>query len=209
MLANRIVAIVRLDDLTDAPHLVQALLDGGLRAIEFTLTNRDALPLLRRLLDEFREFSDGTACLGIGSVQSAQDASDAIRSGAQFLVTPVVSTEVIDTSLRQGVPVVSGAMTPTEIHQAWTRGASIVKVFPARGLGPDYVRDVLAPMPEVRLMPTGGIDSANLASYLQAGAVAVGVGGRLVDAALVRSGRWSEIATAAAELVASAAACRR
>ncbi|RMF44846.1 MAG: bifunctional 4-hydroxy-2-oxoglutarate aldolase/2-dehydro-3-deoxy-phosphogluconate aldolase [Planctomycetota bacterium] len=207
ILTHRVVAIVRLDDLTQSSRLVRALLDGGLRAIEFTLTNRDALAVTSRLRQEFAEFSDGTACLGIGSVKSVADASAAIQAGAQFLVTPIVSTAVIEASLQRATPVVSGAMTPTEIHQAWTSGASIVKVFPARGLGPGYIRDVLAPMPEVRLMPTGGVDTSNLAAYLRAGAVAVGVGGKLVDAVAVRAGRWSDIRYAAEELVARAKEC--
>ena len=148
---HRIVAIIRLDDLSCAVPLTRALYEGGIVVQEFTLTNPNALEAVRRTLDGIEAFSTGQGCVGVGSVRSRQQAEQAIEAGAHFVVTPIYSLEVLQTCRSANVPVFCGAFTPTEIHRAWQAGASIVKVFPARGLGPRYIQDVLAPMPELPL----------------------------------------------------------
>lgn len=205
--AGRIVAILRLDDLTRADALVRSLLEGGIRAIEFTLTNPDAPRILTQLLESIDDFRHGTATLGIGSVRNESEARMAIESGAQFLVSPILNQAVIEIGRAHRIPVFPGALTPTEIHHAWTLGADAVKVFPVKSLGPGYIRDCLAPMPYLRLMPTGGIHQGNLVEYLNAGAMAVGVGSSLVDESKVQSRQWKEISRAASEISNLAATC--
>ena len=200
----RLVAVVRLDDLSHAVKLARALLAGGIVAQEFTLTNPDAPHAIGEVLASLPEFQDGRATLGAGSVRSIEEAQAAIEAGAQFLVTPTTIPAVIAGGREAGIPVIAGALTPTEIAGAWEAGAPIVKVFPARTLGPRYLRDVLAPMPYLKLMPTGGIDLSNLGAYLEQGAVAVGVGGKLLDKRVLEARDWREI-TRTARLYAEAA----
>jgi len=202
---SKLVAILRLESLDQADRLVDTLLDAGVRCIEFTLTNRKAPAWVSKLVSEHPSFRTGQAYLGIGSVRTLEEAKLVLDSGTQFVVTPITVPAVIDECFRRNVPIACGAFTPTEIAQAWEHGANIVKVFPARGLGPNYIRDVLAPMPYLKLMPTGGIDASNAADYIHAGAVAVGVGGKLCSAMHVEQGNWGAIRQAAVDVV---QACR-
>lgn len=199
ILHHRLVAIIRLDDLSSAVQLSRALLAAGIVAQEFTLTNPNALAAIAHVLREVAEFSNGEATIGVGSVRTQTQTRDAIEAGAQFVVTPIYQPEIIACCTRKSVPVMSGAMTPTEIASAWQAGASLVKVFPARSLGPKYISDVLAPMPEMELMPTGGIDLENMQDYFDAGASAVGVGSNLFEVSALRSAQWDRITQVAAE----------
>lgn len=194
---HRLVGIVRLDDLSKAVELSRALLDGGILIQEFTLTNPDALAVIRDLLAKIPEFSTGRAAIGVGSVRTTAEANQALASGAQYVVTPTTQPEIIEICRAAKIPIMPGAYTPTEIATAWQCGASFVKVFPARNLGPAYIKDVLAPMPYLKLMPTGGIDLDNMSSYFKSGAAAVGVGGNLIDASAVKSGNWDQVARTA------------
>ena len=167
-----IVAIVRLDSLVHAVDLSRALVEGGVTTIEFTLTNSQATQAITEVKSAL-----GDACLvGAGSVIDVKSVDAVHNTGAEFVVTPVMLPDVIERSQYHGLPVMPGAYTPTEIQTAWQLGASAVKVFPARDLGPTYIKDVLAPLPHLRLMPTGGISINNIGDYLRAGAFAVGVG---------------------------------
>lgn len=183
------IAIVRLDDLSEAVAISNALVEGGLTALEFTLTNRAALEAVA----DARAVLGETAQVGVGTVLDAEAAQAAIAAGAQFLVTPVVRRDVIGEGRAQGIPVACGAYTPTEIWDAWQAGAALVKVFPARALGPAYIKDVLAPLPDLKLVPTGGVDLENCAAYIKAGAYSVGIGGNLVDPKLVAAKDWAEL----------------
>lgn len=196
---SRLVAIIRLDDLSAAVELSRALLAGGIVAQEFTLTNPAALQAIEQVLLKVPAFSQGEATIGVGSVRTQTQAAAAIAAGAQFVVSPIHQPAVASCCVKQSVPLMSGALTPTEIAAAWEAGAALVKVFPARGLGPNYIKDVLAPMPEIKLMPTGGVGLENMQSYFEAGASAVGVGGNLIDAAAMAVGDWDQLSRIAAQ----------
>lgn len=190
---TRLVAIVRLSDLSQAEALTQALLAGGIRALEFTLTNESACEVVADLRRRIPIFDNGEALIGVGSIRHAAHAQRAVDSGAQFLVSPTLLYDMIEIGQKVGVAAMPGAFTPTEIAAAQQAGASVVKVFPASTLGPGYIRAILAPMPELRLMPTGGVHLGNIADYLRSGVFGIGVGGELVSAAHVAQGRWDEI----------------
>src|SRR5688572_3220728 len=155
---SRLVAIIRLPDLQHAAGLVRALLAGGVNALEFTLTNRDSIDVIKTLKAEIPEFARGEAVIGAGTVLTLDDLRAVLDAGAQFVVSPMLNPDLIKGCKEAGVPVMPGAYTPTEIVAAWNYGADVVKVFPARALGPSYIKDVLAALPHLRLMPTGGID---------------------------------------------------
>ena len=183
------IAIIRLDDLRAAVAISQALVEGGLTALEFTLTNSAALAAV----SDARTALGAAAMIGVGTVLTAAQAQDSAAAGAQFLVTPVLRREVIDVAHSQSMPIACGAFTPTEILDAWQAGAQMVKVFPARTLGPGYIKDVLAPLPDLKLVPTGGVDLENCAAYIKAGAFSVGIGSNLVDPKLVAAHNWAEL----------------
>jgi 2-dehydro-3-deoxyphosphogluconate aldolase / (4S)-4-hydroxy-2-oxoglutarate aldolase len=196
------IAIIRLDDLSSAVEIAEALLAGGLHVMEFTLTNRYAL----KAIAQVRASVGAAARVGAGTVLTADDAQAAIDAGAQFLVTPTLEPDVIAAGHRADVPTVSGAYTPTEILTAWRHAAALVKVFPARALGPGYIRDVLAPLPMLRLVPTGGVSLENCAAFLGAGAYTVALGSNLVDSQTVMNKDWVELTARARRYVEACAA---
>jgi 2-dehydro-3-deoxyphosphogluconate aldolase/(4S)-4-hydroxy-2-oxoglutarate aldolase len=188
-----VVVVIRLDDLSKAADLTRALLDGGVTALEFTMTNPQALEVLTAIKLAFPEFTQGTAVIGAGTVLTPDDARAALAAGAQFVVTPVSNFETIKVCTDAGVPIVPGALTPTEIINAWNAGASAIKVFPARAFGPAYFKDLREPLPFLKLIPTGGVSLDNGADFIKNGAIALGVGGNLVDKKLVAAGDWEAI----------------
>ena len=200
-----VVAIVRLDDLSSAVPLTEALVAGGVRTIEFTYTN----PLAGQVIEQVRtEFGD-RAMIGAGTVLDPETARAAILSGAQFIVTPTLKTATIELCRRYSIPTVIGAFTPTEILTAWEAGATIVKVFPASVGGPGYLKDLRGPLPQVKLIPTGGVSKETAAAFIKAGAVAIAPGSNLVDAKSVSAGDWATITSRARELADIVAAARR
>ncbi len=194
---HRLVAIIRLDDLTHATEISQALLDGGVYLQEYTLSNPAALDAIRTVRNRIAAFDSDEAAIGLGSIRNIQEAEQAIEYGAQFIVTPITSPAVIERCRAGNIPIMPGAYTPTEIATAWDAGAAFVKVFPARSLGPGYIKDVLAPMPDLKLMPTGGIDLNNMPGYFAAGASAVGVGGNIIDTKAIADQDWTRLAATA------------
>lgn len=180
------IAIVRLDDLEQAVEISRALLAGGIVAQEFTLTNPRALEALAQVKKKL----PGELLLGAGTVLDAEMARSSITAGAEFLVTPAFLIDVIAVGRSAGIPVLSGAFTPTEILGAWRAGADLVKVFPAGGVGPAYIKDVLGPLPTLPLVPTGGVNLDNCAAFLAAGAYTVAIGSSLVNKELVRRQDW-------------------
>ena len=202
---HRVIAIVRLNDLSTAIDLSRALLAGGIRALEFTLSNPAAIKALAEVKAALPEFDRGEAVIGLGTVLNADQARAAIEAGAQFIVSPATNFATIEACRQMKVAVMPGALTPTEILTAWEAGASAVKVFPARSVGPSYLKDVREPLPFLRLIPTGGIDQHNLQEYLKHGAFAVGVGGSLVDKQLAAARDWAALADRAREFTRAAA----
>ena len=172
---------------------MRALLEGGVRAIEVTLTTPGALELIASLT---KACGDATV-IGAGSVLDADTARRAIAAGARYVVSPVFDDEVLAMAHAHDVPALPGAYTPTEILHAHNAGADLVKVFPAELLGPDYIKGLLAPMPFLELMPTGGVTPQNVGQWIAAGAVAVGLGSALVNPKLVSAGDFDVIAARA------------
>lgn len=196
-----VVPVVRLADLGQAVELSRALLAGGVTAVELTMTSPGALDALPLLLDEVPAFARGEAALGMGSVLNRNMAEAAIENGATFIVAPMLDLPTVEACVARDIPVMPGALTPTEIQTAWAAGAAVVKVFPASAVGPGYFKDVLAPLPHLKLMPTGGVDLNNAADYIRSGAVAVGAGSSLVDKKLVADANWAELTRRAAQFV--------
>lgn len=199
-----VIAIVRLAAFVPLVKVAEALAAGGIDALEFTIPTPGAL----RGIEESRAKLGDRALVGAGTVLDDAGARAAIAAGAAFIVTPALTADVIAVCRTAGIPVFPGAMTPTEILTAWRAGADIVKVFPASALGAEYLRQVRAPLPQVKLMPTGGISAANVGEYFKAGAVAVGVGGRLVDPAAIAEGRFDLLTERARDLVAAIRSAR-
>ncbi len=197
--ADGVIAVVRLDDLTKAVPLTEALVAGGVRAVEFTFTNPAAAGTIAAARDALGE----SALIGAGSVLDAETARVAILAGAAFVVTPTISLPTIEICNRYGVATTIGALTPTEILTAWEAGATYVKVFPASLGGPRYLRDVHGPLPQVKLIPTGGVDLDNAGEFIRAGAVAIALGSNLVDARSVATDAWETITSRARALVAA------
>ena len=198
------VAVVRLDDLSAAVPLAEALAAGGVRAIEFTFTN----PTAARAIEATAAALGDRALIGAGSVLDPETARTAILAGARFVVTPTLGPRTIALCNRYAVQTLVGALTPTEILTAWEAGATYVKVFPASLGGPAYFKDVLGPLPQVKLVPTGGVSIENAADFVRAGAVAVALGSNLVDAKSVAAGDWGTITDRARALVAAVADAR-
>ena len=195
------VAVVRLHTTEAALRVADALYAGGVTALEITLTVPDAFSVIAAVLKRFGDH----VCVGVGTVLAAETVRGAVDAGAQFVVSPVFRADVIAESHRLGVPAMPGAMTPTEMLTAHEGGADVVKLFPADTVGPAFVKSVLAPMPFLRVMPTGGVTPENVGLWLAAGAVAVGLGSSLVDASLVANGDWDAV-TRRARRVADAVA---
>ena len=185
-----IIAIIRADSGEDLVRVVEAVAEGGIRCIEVTMTTPGALRCLE--LAAVR-LSASDICLGVGSVLDAETARLAILAGARYVVSPVLAPGVIETAHRYGCPCLPGAFTPTEIFTAWEAGADMVKVFPASLGGLDYIKAVRAPLPNIPLVPTGGVDLNNLAAFVAAGVSAIGVGGNLAGKDLIKAGKFAEI----------------
>ncbi len=175
LLQHKVVAIIRGMPSTDAAAIAEALYKGGIRLVEITLNSPDALGVIAQLSDVY----NNKMLIGAGTVLTAQEASDAISAGAEYIISPMLDADVIKTTLDKGKISIPGAYTPTEIVQAHRCGAHIIKVFPA--LSADYIKSVLAPLHHLKLMPTGGVDVSNIKEYQNAGAVAFGIGSALVN----------------------------
>jgi 2-dehydro-3-deoxyphosphogluconate aldolase / (4S)-4-hydroxy-2-oxoglutarate aldolase len=199
-----IVAVIRMRDAAKLRDVVDALADGGVRALEVTMTVPNAVALIRELAPTMPE----GFILGAGTVTDAATANAVADAGARYVVSPVFRREVIRACHERGLAVAPGCFTPTEILDAHDAGADIIKVFPATALGPQYIRDVRAPLPQVKLMPTGGVTLDNAGDWIRAGAVAVGVGSALLDTTAIENGRFEVIAENARRIVANVAAAR-
>lgn len=193
VLSKKVVAVVRLDDYKKAADVARALAEGGVTVLEFTLTGKGALEAITAT----RKALGDAVCVGVGTVLSPEQAEAAIDAGAQFAVTPAVRPQVISVCVKHQLLVLCGGFSPTELLQAHEAGAELVKVFPAQLGGPKFIKDVLAPLPFLKLVPTGGVSPENAREYLSAGAVAVGIGGNLVSNKLVAAEAFDQITATA------------
>ncbi|MFJ4862278.1 bifunctional 4-hydroxy-2-oxoglutarate aldolase/2-dehydro-3-deoxy-phosphogluconate aldolase [Streptomyces sp. NPDC088748] len=174
--AAPVIAILRSQSPRHFAATADALHEAGIRAMEFTLTTPGVLHALR----EYAESKPAGTALGAGTVMTPADAMRAVAAGATYLITPAVCPDVIREGRRLGVPVLPGALTPSEMVAAWREGATMVKLFPASAGGPEYLRAVRAPLPHVPLVPTGGIELDRAPAYFAAGATALGMGSPLI-----------------------------
>ena len=195
ILENKVVAIVRMDDAGKVVPVVEALREGGIQAIEVTIGTPGAL----QHIEQYAGHAE--LLMGAGTVLDAETARMAVLAGAKFLVTPVSKAAVIEVAQRYQVPVFSGAFTPGEILQAHEWGADVVKVFPADALGMGYLKAIKAPMPQLQLMPTGGVTLENGAAWIRHGACCLGVGSALTDKTAIRRGAYEVIRSNARKLL--------
>ncbi len=204
ILESGVVAIIRADSPTGLVEAGRALARGGVRAIEVTMTTPGALDAVTRLAEEAGD--DFVA--GAGSVLDPETARAAILAGAEFLVMPTTDLATIELARRYGKVVCPGALTPTEVLSAWEAGADLVKVFPASLGGPAYIKALRGPLPQVRLMPVGGVSAENCADYIRAGACAVALGSGLVKRDLLAAADWEGITNVARQVVSAVRGAR-
>ena len=193
--SSGVVAIIRASSSGELVDVVSALRDGGLTCIEVTMTTPNALEVIHQA----REKMGDSAAIGVGTVLDSETARAAILAGAQFVVAPIVDAGTIAICKRYSVPVLPGAMTPTEIVHAWHAGADIVKVFPASAGGPGFIRDMKGPLPHIKMLATGGVTLENCGEFIKAGAEALGTGSALVSKELVKKKDYAGLKAAASQ----------
>jgi 2-dehydro-3-deoxyphosphogluconate aldolase/(4S)-4-hydroxy-2-oxoglutarate aldolase len=197
VLQSAIVAVVRAPSGELLADVAQALLAGGVEVMEITFT----VPRAERVLEQVADRLGDKVLLGAGTVLDPETARVALLAGARFIVAPTVNLEVIRMCQRYDKLVMPGALTPTEVLTAWEAGADIVKIFPSELTGPGYLKALHGPLPQVRLMPTGGVNLQTAAEFLKAGACALGIGGSLVEPKAVASGDLNRIESLARQYV--------
>ena len=202
--ASGVVAVIRLQDGHAGHDVALALADGGVTALEVTMT----VPGAVRLIEQLTATLPANVLIGAGTVLDPETARSVILAGARFVVSPVCRAAVIEMCHRYDVAAMPGCFTPTEILGAWETGADVVKVFPATALGPGFFRDLRGPLPQVKLMPTGGVTRENAGEWIRAGACAIGVGTALVDGAAVAARRFADISANARHFIEAVAAAR-
>jgi len=195
------VAVIRLSDPKKLIKVAEAIYKGGVSGIEITMTVPNAIQVIENASKEIGNYMN----VGVGTVLEAETARKAIDAGARYVVSPIFKREIIEAAHNNGVPVMPGAFTPTEIQTAYEAGADIVKVFPADVVGMAFFKGILAPLPHLKLMPTGGVTLTNAGDWLKAGACAVGVGTALLDKAAIASENYQVLTDNAKILMASIA----
>ena len=198
ILDGGIVAVVRADSGARLAEVVKALAEGGVTAAELTFTVPDAVEVIKQVR---REVGDAVV-LGAGTVLDPETARAALLAGAEYIVSPTVNVDVIRLCRRYDKVVMPGAFTPTEVVAAWEAGADVVKIFPAEVGGPAYLKALRGPLPQIRMMPTGGVDLNTAEAFLKAGACCLGVGGSLVEPKAVASGDFARLRDLAAQFAA-------
>ncbi|ACB77535.1 bifunctional 4-hydroxy-2-oxoglutarate aldolase/2-dehydro-3-deoxy-phosphogluconate aldolase [Opitutus terrae] len=199
--AQKVIALIRADNAESLVDCARALQAGGLGAIELTMTTPGAIEMVARVSKELPE-----ALIGLGTVLDPDTAKRGIAAGAKFIVTPAVRPAVIAACKEAGVPVLSGALTPTEACTAWDAGADVIKIFPAEFFGPAYIKSLKAPFPKMEFLPTGGVTPQTVGDFLKAGAWATAAGSALVAPAALKARDWAAVTARAKEFVAAAAA---
>jgi 2-dehydro-3-deoxyphosphogluconate aldolase/(4S)-4-hydroxy-2-oxoglutarate aldolase len=200
-----IVAVIRIKEPEKLRAVVDAISEGGIRALEITMTVPGAVELIRQLAPTL----PSGFIFGAGTVVDAETAHRVVDAGAQFIVSPVFRRAVIEACQARDVASMPGCFTPTEILDAWDAGADVVKVFPATTLGPGYLKDIHGPLPHVKLMPTGGVTLDNAGDWIRAGAVAVGVGTSLLDAKAIAANDFKQLRANAERIVTNVRAAQQ
>ena len=199
-----IVAIIRADSSEQLVGVAQALADGGITAIEVTMTTPNALQVITEVTARFGH----RIVMGVGTVLDTETCRAAILAGAEFVVTPVTKTDVIRLCNRYGKPIASGAFTPTEALLSYESGADFVKLFPADQVGPTYIKNILAPLPMLQIIPTGGVSPETVGDFMKAGSVAVGAGSTLIAKDALKKGDFAAITARAKQFVEAITAAR-
>ncbi len=190
MLDEGVIPVVRVTSAQEAIEVSDAIKEGGISLIEITMSVQGAIDVIKELTKKYRD----EILMGAGTILDPETARAALLAGAQFIVTPTLNLDVIQIAHRYSAVVVPGAMTPTEILTAWNAGADMVKVFPAAQLGgPEYLKALKGPLPQILLVPTGGVNLQNASAFIKAGASAIGVGGELVDKKAVKEKKFNVI----------------
>jgi 2-dehydro-3-deoxyphosphogluconate aldolase/(4S)-4-hydroxy-2-oxoglutarate aldolase len=184
-----IIGIIRGISHASLSCILPEFVNAGFSSIEITMNTHGATEMIKDAIKTHGEHLN----VGAGTVCSMEDLNEALRAGANFIVTPVVIKEVIKECIKLGVPIFPGAFSPTEIYEAWSLGATMVKIFPASSLGPDFIKSVKAPFPNIKIMPTGGIETKDFPIYKKSGADAFGIGSPLFPNSLIEKGEWSKL----------------
>lgn len=192
-----IIAVVRAQSAAQIPAMTEALLASGVVAVEITMTTPGALDAIR---DAVRLFGS-KACVGVGTVLDEKTCRAALDAGAEFVVTPVLRPALVPVVHGAGRPIMLGAYTPTEAQTAHEAGADFIKIFPADTLGPSYIKSIRAPLPHLKIVPTGGVDLKTAGEFIQAGCVALGAGSSLVSKRILTENDWPALTRLAAEFV--------
>ncbi|EEF62752.1 bifunctional 4-hydroxy-2-oxoglutarate aldolase/2-dehydro-3-deoxy-phosphogluconate aldolase [Pedosphaera parvula] len=200
-----IIAVVRATSDDQIIPLTEALIAGGVIAVEVTMTTPNAIQAIREASQAF----GSRALIGVGTVLDAQTCRQAIKAGAEFVVSPIMRPEIAREARAADRPVMLGAYTPTEAQLAYEAGSDYIKIFPADGLGPNYIKALRAPLPHLKIVPTGGVDVNNVTDFLKAGCMALGVGSSLVSAQILQDSDWSELTRRATEFVKAVQAFRK
>lgn len=199
LIKSSAVAVVRLTDPAKLIKVSEAIFEGGVSTIEITMTVPNAV----KMIGEADKLIGSYMLIGVGSVLNSDVAQQAIDAGAKYVVSPIFKKEIIETAHKNNIPAMPGAFTPTEIQTAYETGADIVKVFPADIVGMAFFKGVLAPMPHLKLMPTGGVSLTNAGDWLKAGACAVGVGTALLDKTAIANEDYKVLTAKAKQLMES------
>jgi 2-dehydro-3-deoxyphosphogluconate aldolase/(4S)-4-hydroxy-2-oxoglutarate aldolase len=181
-----IVGIVRNLSLEQIKTILPIYVESGLTTIEITMNTPSAADIIKYCVDRYNHQLN----IGAGTVCNLKDLKVALSAGSQFIVTPIIDKKVIRKCVKEDIPIFPGAYTPTEIYKAWKWGASIVKVYPATSLEPKFIKDVKAPLNQIKLLPTGGINLENLSDFMRVGSEGLGVGGQLFDKQLIEKEDW-------------------
>ena len=189
ILDRKAIAVLRIKEENKLQNVIEAIYAGGISVAEITMTVPNAIQLIEKMSEKL----DKNIIIGVGSVLDSETAEDAIKAGAKYVVSPVFKEDIIETAHKFNVPAMPGCFTPTEINNAFESGADIVKVFPADIVGMEFFKAILAPMPHLKLMPTGGVTLNNAGDWIRAGACAVGIGSALLDKKAIRENAYFKL----------------
>jgi 2-dehydro-3-deoxyphosphogluconate aldolase / (4S)-4-hydroxy-2-oxoglutarate aldolase len=189
ILQNKVIAVVRMKNPDQLLNIINAIMIGGVTGIELTMTIPNAIQSIETAAKEF----GNDILLGVGSVTNSTVATDAINAGAQFVVSPIYNPDVVSTVIEKNLVVIPGGFTPTEIQTAYEQGADFVKIFPADNLGMSFIKSIKAPLPHLKVIPTGGVTLENAIDWINHGASAVGIGSALVDNKAIESENYNQL----------------